>query len=178
MTTFPAQKIQEAVENLAQYIIDHFTLTDGDVALVGIQRRGVLLAERVARSLSVKKKLDIPVGAIDITLYRDDVTTSGIQTLVGETQLDFGVDNKRIILIDDVLFTGRTVRAALDEIMDFGRPKSVSLLVLIDRGHRELPIEPQYAAIKISTRPEESVDLRLKEIDEKEEIQIGEPSRK
>ena len=173
--TINASKINDAIQALTNHITTNFSNPKEEIALVGVQTRGVIIAHRIAELLKKEKQLDIPVGAIDITLYRDDVATSGIQPIVGETVLDFGVDDKRIILIDDVLFTGRTVRAALDELMDFGRPQSISLLVLVDRGHRELPIEAAFAAIKIATKRSESVNLLLNESDGKEEIVVGEP---
>jgi pyrimidine operon attenuation protein/uracil phosphoribosyltransferase len=117
----------------------------------------------------------VPTGALDITLYRDDFSTAGIHPVIGETHLDFDIDNKQIILIDDVLFTGRTIRAAIDQLMDYGRPKSIHLLVLIDRGHRELPIAAEFAAITLPTSRFESVNLRLDEVDQKDEIVVCDP---
>jgi pyrimidine operon attenuation protein / uracil phosphoribosyltransferase len=174
--TIPQEKVERAIRDLAVHISTHFDLKSDDHAIVGIQTRGFSLAKRVADILKKEKGIDLPVGALDITLYRDDVGTSGIQPMVGETHLDFDINDKRILLIDDVLYTGRTVRAAIDELIDFGRPKSITLLVLIDRGHRELPIEAAFSALKISTKPKETVILRLSDVDKKEEIVIGEVS--
>ncbi len=173
--TIPATKIQDAIKSMAHYVSEKIANRNEEVALVGVQTRGVVIANRVAEILRQEKNIEVSVGAIDITLYRDDVATSGIQSIVGETHLDFGVDDKKIFLIDDVLFTGRTVRAALDELMDFGRPKSVSLIVLVDRGHRELPIETEFAPIKMATKKSEAVNILLNETDGKEEIVVGEP---
>lgn len=173
--TIPARQVREAFDVLAKHILNNFDFSRDDIALVGIQTRGVAIAKRIAEAIKKEKGLDVSVGALDITLYRDDLSTSGIQPIVGETQLDFDIDNKEIILIDDVLFTGRTIRAALDEIIDFGRPRKIALTVLIDRGHRELPIEAQFSALKIHTKRSESVNLLLQETDGKEEIVIGEP---
>jgi pyrimidine operon attenuation protein/uracil phosphoribosyltransferase len=173
--TIAADKVGRALKDLTGYIATSFDLASGNVALVGIQSRGVIVTNRVAYALKKEKNLDVPVGALDITLYRDDFSTKGIHPVIGETHLDFDIDNKQIVLIDDVLFTGRTVRAAVDQLMDFGRPKSVHLVVLIDRGHRELPIAPEFAAIKISTAREESVNLHMDEVDGKDEIIVCDP---
>ena len=121
-----------------------------------------------------KEHKDIPLGILDITLYRDDLTTIGPKPQVKETQIDFDISEKIVILVDDVLFTGRTVRAALDEIMDFGRPKRVELLVLVDRGHRELPLRADFAGKNIPTAQKETVEVRLEEIDGKDEVLIVE----
>lgn len=172
--TISAAKVSEALQSIVRHILDAYKVTD-DVAILGIQTRGAVLANRVAQAIKKEKGVDIPMGALDITLYRDDFSTSGIQPIVGETHINFDIDDKRIILIDDVLFTGRTIRAALDEIIDFGRPKSISLVVLVDRGHRELPIEAQFAPIKMATKRSEIVNLSLMETDGKEEIVAGEP---
>jgi len=136
-----------------------------------------LLAKRIAAELARTKNVSLPVGEIDITLYRDDFGTAGVQPIVGETNLDFDVAGKHLILIDDVLFTGRTIRAALDELMDYGRPERVSLVVLVDRGHRELPIEPKFSAIQVATKRSESVVLLLEESDDQDELIIGEPKK-
>jgi pyrimidine operon attenuation protein/uracil phosphoribosyltransferase len=175
--TFSGAQVAAAIDQMVDYLLKNFDFAANDVAIVGIQTRGAAIATRVAEKIEARKSVEVPVGALDITLYRDDLSTSGIQPVVGETELDFDIDDKEIILIDDVLFTGRTIRAALDEIMDFGRPRRVALVVLIDRGHRELPIAPEFAAFKITTQRNESVILRLKEIDEKEEILVCEPAR-
>lgn len=174
-TVIPQEKVQQAIKDLTNHLLSKFDFEKDDVAIIGIQTRGAVLAKRVAALIRTKTANDIPVGALDITLYRDDFATSGIQPIVGETTIDFDLDNKRLILIDDVLFTGRTVRAALDELMDFGRPKGVMLAVLVDRGHRELPIAADFAAIKIDTQRNEVVNLHLEEVDQKDEIVIMEP---
>lgn len=172
--TLPTEDVQRALRDLTDFLLKKFDFSAGQVALVGIQTRGAILAERIAKSIQEKTAQKPPVGAIDITLYRDDLSISGIQPIVGETHLDFEIDKKTIVLIDDVLFTGRTIRAALDEIIDFGRPTRISLVVLVDRGHRELPIEPEFAALKIQTKRNETVNLHLKEIDQKEDIVVCE----
>ncbi|MBV9080265.1 MAG: bifunctional pyr operon transcriptional regulator/uracil phosphoribosyltransferase PyrR [Elusimicrobia bacterium] len=172
--TIPGEKVREGIDALVDGLLERFDFRGDDVAIVGIQTRGAAIANRVAEKIRARTTSDVPVGAVDITLYRDDLSTSGMQPVVGETHLNFDLDDKRIILIDDVLFTGRTVRAAIDEIMDFGRPRSITLAVLIDRGHRELPIAADVAPIRIQTKRAESVILRLQETDKKEEIVICE----
>lgn len=170
-----SEKVELAIKDLTRFVISHFNFSNGETALIGIQTRGALLAQRVAQAIKNEKGEEVLHGALDITLYRDDFSTAAITPTVGETQLNFDIEGKRIVLIDDVLFTGRTIRAALDEIMDYGRPKSISLVTLVDRGHRELPIQPDFSALKLVTGRSETVNLHLKEIDEKEEIVICEP---
>ncbi len=172
--TIPAEKVREAIDTLANAIMAKFDFNAGDVAIVGIHTRGAAIAQRIADAIRKRTGADFPVGAIDITLYRDDLSTSGMHAVVGDTRLDFNVDDRKIVLVDDVLFTGRTIRAAIDEIMDFGRPRSITLAVLIDRGHRELPIAADIAAMTITTKRNESVILRLTETDQKEEIVLCE----
>lgn len=172
--TITKEKVQKAFEDMLDFIQKNVDLTNSNVALVGIQTRGAVIAERLAQSLKKTKGISLPVGAIDITLYRDDFSTTGFNPTVKETNLDFDINNKQIILVDDVLYTGRTVRAAIDELIDYGRPKSISLLVLIDRGLRELPIQPDFAALKIKTAATDSINLLLQEIDQKDEILICE----
>ena len=147
------------------------------LAIIGIQTRGVYLAQRIRRIIKEIEGIEVPLGILDITLYRDDLTVIGQAPLVKETKIDFDVKDKVIILVDDVLFTGRTVRAALDEIMDFGRPKRIELLILIDRGHRELPIRADFVGREISTSEGELVEVRLKEIDNKEEVVVLEKKK-
>ncbi|MGC8976894.1 MAG: bifunctional pyr operon transcriptional regulator/uracil phosphoribosyltransferase PyrR [Candidatus Ratteibacteria bacterium] len=139
-----------------------------DTVLVGIKRRGAILADRVNKNL--KKK--VPVGYLDITFYRDDFSKVGAHPVVGTTEILFDIDDKKVILIDDVLYTGRTVRAALDALIDLGRPAFVKLFVLVDRDHRELPISPDFFGKKIDVEKDEMVEVRLKEIDKKEEVVI------
>ena len=170
-----AKKVTDAINDLAFFVKQKLSIAGGQLALVGIHTRGVLLASRVSKSIQKEKSVTIPVGELDITLYRDDLGTAGIHPIVKETRLDFDINNKEIILIDDVLYTGRTIRAAIDELLDFGRPKKISLAVLIDRGHRELPIEAEFSALKIDTKPSESVNLKLIEVDDCDEIIVGEP---
>lgn len=140
-----------------------------DVVIVGIKRRGAVLADRVKKCLAKK---DIPVGYLDIAFYRDDFSTVGAHPVVSETDVLFNIDGKNVLLVDDVLFTGRTVRAALDAITDMGRPASVKLVVLIDRGHRELPISADFIGMSLKTKKTEMVEVRLKEIDGVDEVLV------
>jgi pyrimidine operon attenuation protein/uracil phosphoribosyltransferase len=156
--------ISRALRRLANEIVER----NGDleeVCLVGVFTRGVDLARRLQRHLTKLEDVEVPVGTIDIALYRDDAMLGLLEPQIGPTSLPFGVTGKVVVLVDDVLFTGRTTRAALDALMDFGRPKAVQLLVLVDRGHRELPIQADFVGRRYETRREESVKLRLKETD-------------
>jgi pyrimidine operon attenuation protein/uracil phosphoribosyltransferase len=141
-----------------------------ELALVGIRSRGVPLAERLRQRIAAAEHREVPMGILDITLYRDDLTTIGQHAVLKETRITFPIDGRRIILVDDVLYTGRTIRAALDGITDFGRPRSIQLAVLIDRGLRELPIHADYIGRTVSTRPEEMVAVHLQEIDGRDEV--------
>lgn len=143
-----------------------------DLVLVGIHRRGVWLAQRLGKLISEIEKKGVPVGTLDITLYRDDLTQLSPQPVVRDTNLPFSVEGKKVILVDDVLFTGRTVRAAIDALLDFGRPKNIQLAVLIDRGHRELPIRPDYVGKNLPTSLSEIVEVRVKEVDGEEGVEI------
>jgi len=145
-----------------------------NLALVGIRTRGVYLAKRLAEQIRDIEGKDIPVGIMDITLYRDDLTAIGYHPLVRSTEINFDVNDKKIILCDDVLYTGRTIRAAMDQLIDLGRPRAIQLAVLIDRGHRELPIQADYIGKNVPTSRKERIMVRLKEIDDKEEVLIGE----
>ncbi len=140
------------------------------VAIVGIQSRGVPLAARLAAALFAASGKRIDVGSLDITLYRDDLSTVGTRPLLKATRIPFSIDGRAVILVDDVLFTGRTIRAALDELVDFGRPSRIALAVLIDRGHRELPIQADYVGKRIRTARADRVDVRLAEIDGTDEV--------
>ena len=144
----------------------------GELALIGIQRRGVFLARRIREFIREAEGLDVPFGVIDITLYRDDLTLASAAPVVHETNIPFDVSDKTLVLVDDVLFTGRTVRCALSEIMDFGRPRRIELCVLLDRGHRELPIRADFVGKNIPTSREELVDVMLQELDGKDEVVV------
>jgi len=144
------------------------------LAFIGIHRRGVPMAQRIARKIETLENIRIPVGAIDITLYRDDLSTIGPKPVVSGTQIDFPVTGKDVILMDDVLYTGRTVRAALDALFEHGRPARVQLLVLIDRGHRELPIEAQFVGRKVPTSSREIIEVKFQEIDGVEKVMLVE----
>lgn len=147
------------------------------IALMGVQTRGVYLAKRIQGMIKELEGLEPPLGVLDITLYRDDLTALGPKPIVKETKIGFDLADKVIILIDDVLFTGRTVRAALDEIMDFGRPKKIEYLVLIDRGYRELPIRADFVGKNIPTAREEVVEVKFKEIDGEDIVLIREEKK-
>ena len=140
------------------------------IAIVGIQSRGVPLAARLAAALRASTGKKIDVGSLDITLYRDDLSTVGTRPVLKATNIPFSIDGRTVILVDDVLFTGRTIRAALDELVDFGRPARIALAVLVDRGHRELPIQADYIGKTVKTERRDMVDVRLREIDGTDEV--------
>jgi len=143
-----------------------------NLCLVGIRKRGVYLARRLAEYIKKIEGKEIPVGILDITLYRDDLSLIAPSPIVHKTEIDFDLSEKVVILVDDVLYTGRTVRAALDALIDFGRPKAIQLAVLVDRGHRELPIRADFVGKNIPTSQEETVEVRLEEADGKDEVVI------
>jgi len=145
-----------------------------DLCLIGIRNRGAYLAKRLHEYIEKIDKESIPVGILDITLYRDDLTLIASQPVVRKTEIDFDISDKNVVLVDDVLYTGRTARAALDALIDFGRPKSIQLAVLIDRGHRELPIRADYVGKNIPTAKNETVEVRLEEADGGDEVVIVE----
>jgi pyrimidine operon attenuation protein/uracil phosphoribosyltransferase len=144
------------------------------LAFIGIRRRGVPLAQRVAQKIQVLEDLAVPVGTLDINLYRDDLSTVGVQPVVNRTVLDFNVTGKDIVLFDDVLYTGRTIRAALDALFDHGRPSRVQLCVLIDRGWRELPIEARYVGRMVQTSPREIIEVKFEEVDGQDQVLLVE----
>jgi pyrimidine operon attenuation protein/uracil phosphoribosyltransferase len=148
-----------------------------DLAIVGIRSRGAYLAERLTKLIEETEKTKVPVGYLDITLYRDDIQTKLEQPVIQKTELLFDVVDKIIILVDDVLFTGRTVRAALDELIDFGRPKAIQLAVLIDRGNRELPIRANYVGKNLSTTLKEEVVVKLTETDGEDSVTLVSKSK-
>lgn len=156
-----------SLERLASEIVERHAQSR-NLALVGIQRRGVHLASRLKALLEHRLDLDLPLGKLDINLYRDDWTTLRSQPAINSTEIFFPLEDKEIVLVDDVLFTGRTIRAALEAILDFGRPRRVELLVLIDRGHRELPIHADYTGKRVNTALEEQVDVLVTELDGKD----------
>ena len=158
-----ADEIRRATIRLSHEIVEKQAGTDG-LLLIGIQRRGVPLAERIAASILENEGVEVPVGALDITFYRDDLSMVAQQPVVKGTALPSGIDGRTVVLVDDVLYTGRTIRAAMDALVDFGRPQAIRLAVLVDRGHRELPITP--------TSREELVRVHLDEIDGEDGVEI------
>jgi pyrimidine operon attenuation protein/uracil phosphoribosyltransferase len=146
---------------------------DGSIAIIGIHRRGAHLARRVHVLTSELLEPEVPLGSVDISFYRDDFGIRRSAPVVHATQLEFAVEGRTIVIVDDVLYTGRTVRAAIDEIFDFGRPDRVQLAVLVDRGHRELPIRPDYVGKNIPTSQEQRVNVRVQEVDGADEVTIG-----
>ena len=171
-----AQRIARSLARIAHEILERNHQVD-ELALVGIRRRGVPLAKRLAQAIHEINQSEIPTGALDITLYRDDLmrTAVGAQPVIHKTEIPFSIDDKQILLVDDVLYTGRTIRAALDALIDLGRPGSIQLAILIDRGHRELPIRPDYVGKNLPTSRRESVAVRLKEHDGEDRVVIEEP---
>ncbi|MBA3891926.1 MAG: bifunctional pyr operon transcriptional regulator/uracil phosphoribosyltransferase PyrR [Gemmatimonadaceae bacterium] len=167
-TLLDARAISRTLRRMADEIVELNAGTD-DLLIVGIQRRGVQLAARIAALIEEREGVDVPQGALDITLYRDDLQTVGPRPVVGETHLPGGIDGKRIVIVDDVLYTGRTIRAALDELADFGRPARIALAVLIDRGGRELPIQPDIVGKTLEAKVGQRVDVYVKELDDRDE---------
>jgi len=168
-----ADRMSRSLTRIAHEIVER-NRGIGDLALVGIRERGVPLARRIAVELNRISNTDVPTGALDITLYRDDLMLQAVgpQPLVRSTDIPFDIDNRVILLVDDVLYTGRTIRAALDALIDFGRPRSIQLVVLIDRGHRELPIKADYVGKNVPTSRRESIQVRLQEVDGHDEVVI------
>lgn len=166
-----ADEIRRATIRLSHEIVEKQAGTDG-LMLIGIQRRGVPLAQRIASSIAEHEGVDVPVGALDITFYRDDLSMIAPQPVVKGTLLPSGIDGQTIILVDDVLFTGRTVRAAMDALVDFGRPQAIRLAVLVDRGHRELPIRADHIGKNVPTSREELVKVHLEETDGEDDVEI------
>jgi len=168
-----SQAIKRALTRVAHEIVER-NKGVSDVTLVGIRTRGVPLAQRVAEEIKRIEGVDLPVGVLDITLYRDDLSTLAYQPIVHETLIPFSINDKKVVLVDDVLFTGRTVRAALDAIIDIGRPSAIQLAVLIDRGHRELPIRADYVGKNVPTSSKEIVSVQLTTTDSSEQVVIKE----
>jgi pyrimidine operon attenuation protein / uracil phosphoribosyltransferase len=168
-----ADQVARSLARIAHEILERNRGID-EVALVGIRTRGVPLAKRIAGSILDISGHEVPTGALDITLYRDDLmrTPVGPQPVVRKTEIPFSIDDKRILLVDDVLYTGRTIRAALDALIDFGRPRAIQLIVLVDRGHRELPIKADYVGKNVPTSAMQSVQVHLVEIDGRDEVEI------
>jgi len=168
-----ASEMDRTLVRLAHEILER-TRDLNQLAFVGIRRRGVPLAQRLARKIETLERRSVPVGILDIQLYRDDLSTVGNQPVVSATDISFPVTGKDVILMDDVLYTGRTIRAALDALFDHGRPARVQLLVLIDRGHRELPIEARYVGRLVQTTSNEIVEVKFEEIDGMEKVLLTE----
>lgn len=156
--------IERAITRISHEIIEKNKGTD-DLALVGIQRRGVPLAMKIAQKIEDSEGVKPEVGVLDITFYRDDLSTIAWHPVINGTEINFKLDDKKIILVDDVLYTGRTVRAAIEALMDIGRPQMIQLAILIDRGHRELPIRADYVGKNVPTSKTELIQVRVKEID-------------
>ena len=166
-----ADEIRRATVRLSHEIVEKQAGTDG-LMLIGIQRRGVPLARRIAASIAEHEGVDVPVGALDITFYRDDLSMVAQQPVVKGTELPSGIGGRTVVLVDDVLYTGRTIRAAMDALVDFGRPHAIRLAVLVDRGHRELPIRADHVGKNVPTSREELVRVHLEETDGDDGVEI------
>ena len=165
--------MNRALARIAHEVIERNHGTD-DVVLIGIQRRGVSLARDVQRAITRIEGTDVPLGTLDITFYRDDLSTMGPAPSVGSTDLPFDINDKTVVLVDDVLYTGRTVRAAMNELMDYGRARAIQLAVLIDRGHRELPIRADYVGKNVPTSRREVIKVMVEDFDETRKVVLGE----
>lgn len=174
-TVMETDRIGRTVARIAHEVVERNRNID-EIGLIGIRRRGVPLAKRLAHVLNEITGCRVPTGALDITLYRDDLMRFqvGPQPVLRRTEIPFSIDDRRILLVDDVLYTGRTIRAALDALIDFGRPLSIQLVVLVDRGHRELPIKADYVGKNLPTAPGQSVQVRLEELDGVDEVVLTE----
>jgi pyrimidine operon attenuation protein/uracil phosphoribosyltransferase len=172
-TILDARAFDRTLRRMADEIVELNNGTEG-LVIVGIQRRGVQLAARIVSSIAEREKTEVAQGALDITLYRDDLQTVGPRPLVGQTQIPVDIDGQHVVIVDDVLYTGRTIRAALDELADFGRPRRIALAVLIDRGGRELPIQPDIVGKRISAEPTQRVDVMVADLDGRDAAVIAE----
>src|SRR3954467_6676018 len=171
-----ANRVGRSLARIAHEILERNHALD-ELALVGIRTRGVPIAKRLAAAIFEINHHDVPTGALDITLYRDDLMRHAVgpQPVVRRTEIPFSIDDRRILLVDDVLYTGRTIRAPLDALIDFGRPRSIQLIVLVDRGHRELPIRADYVGKNVPTSSSQSVQVRLQDIDGVDEVLLNGP---
>jgi len=163
-TVLDARAFDRTLRRMADEIVELNNGIEG-LVIVGIQRRGVQLAAQIVSTIAEREKADVAQGALDITLYRDDLQTVGPRPLVGQTRIPVDIDGMNVVIVDDVLYTGRTIRAALDELADFGRPRRIALAVLIDRGGRELPIQPDIVGKTITLDPSQRVDVLVEEVD-------------
>lgn len=170
-----AGKIQRSLLRMTSEILER-NRNLKNLVIVGIRTRGIYIGKRISELIKELEQLDVPVGVLDITLYRDDFAELETQHMVQKTEIDFSIQKKDVLLVDDVLFTGRTIRAAMDGLFDLGRPQSIQLLVLIDRGHRELPIRADYVGKVLPTSRREIVQVKLAEVDEADEVLIAEPA--
>lgn len=168
-----SEAIRRALVRIAHEIIEKNKGVE-DVVIVGIRTRGVPLAQRIAAEINAIENCEMTVGMLDITLYRDDLSTLGYNPVVHGTDINFDLSGKHAVLVDDVLYTGRTIRAALDAVIDMGRPKTIQLAVLVDRGHKELPIRADYVGKNVPTSQKETIEVVLNEIDGTDEVYIGE----
>lgn len=166
------EAVEKALTRIAHEVLERNKDT-ANLVIIGVKNRGAYIGKRLADKIETISGLRPPVGALDITLYRDDLTQIAEQPVVHATEIDFNIDGKKVILADDVLFTGRTIRCALDALIDFGRPSQIQLAVLVDRGHRELPIRADYAGKNVPTSLKEAVEVRLSEADGKDEVLIS-----
>jgi pyrimidine operon attenuation protein/uracil phosphoribosyltransferase len=170
-TLLSRDDVRRAITRIAHEIVER----DRDLsllAIVGIRARGDALASRIRDAIRLNEGIDLPLGAIDITLYRDDLTRIGYAPVVRESEIPFSVDDRIVVLVDDVLFTGRTVRAAMDALVDYGRPRAIRLAVLVDRGHRELPIRADFVGKNVPTSPGDDVRVHLTEVDGRDEVEV------
>jgi len=167
-----ADAMRRAIVRISHEIIENNKGVD-NVILVGIHTRGVPLAQRLAKSIASIEGVEVATGSLDITLYRDDLSQMAYSPIVHDTQINCDIEGKTIILVDDVLYTGRTIRAALDAVIDMGRPKAIQLAVMIDRGHRELPIRADYVGKNVPTAKKEAIEVTLVEMDAADEVIIG-----
>lgn len=166
-----ASRMKRALVRMTYEIIERNKGVD-DLVIVGIKTRGLFLANRLAANLKRIENVDVPVGALDVSDYRDDLSKQEKKNLIHNQQLDFDITDKKVVLVDDVLFTGRTIRAALDALMDQGRPATISLAVLVDRGHRELPVRPDFIGKNIPTSMNERIKVSMTEVDDQDSINL------
>ena len=169
--------IEKVLKRIAHEILEKNQSSLEELVMIGIMTRGATLAERLKGEIRQIERIDPPIGTLDITLYRDDLTQIAQSPVVHETRIDFDITDRKVILVDDVLFTGRTIRCALDELIDFGRPRVVQLAVLIDRGHRDFPIRADYVGKNLPTSLQEIVQVHLKEVDGVDEVVIEEEEK-